>query len=162
MTSTAFARRGVIILTLALGLVLAVMPLAPLLVLWRPEWPLLIAIYWAIALPHRVSVGTSFVTGLAVDILLGSTLGFHASAYAVVGYLAARYYNRLRNFSFSQQMLLVALLILIARSVVMAWQYLLHDASLNWAYFYPALSSALLWPWLFLLLRKIRRNFGLQ
>ncbi|RUO23474.1 rod shape-determining protein MreD [Aliidiomarina iranensis] len=157
-----FAQRSIILITVILSLILAVMPMSIAVAAWRPEWPLLVTLYWIIALPHRVNIGYAAVVGLAVDILLGSTLGFHAAAYAITAYPAARYYQRIRNFSLSQQALLVALLVLIARVIVYLFEHYLNNAPLMWVYLWPALSSAIFWPWIFLVLRKLRRRFQVQ
>jgi|SRR5690554_2702489 len=150
----------VIYFTLLAALVLAVMPMSVGLQAWRPEWALIITLYWVIALPHRVNIGTCFVMGLATDILLGSTLGIHAAAFSFIGYVFANHYNRIRNFSLSQQALLVLLMVMVERSVVYLVEYYVNNASMPSSYFFPALSSAVIWPWLFLILRKVRRRFG--
>ncbi len=49
---------------------------------YRPSWFLLILTYW-MALPHRVSVGTSFILGIIVDSIQGSALGVHALSLAL-------------------------------------------------------------------------------
>lgn len=155
-----FAQRIAILLALLLGLILSVMPMSAGLQPWRPEWALMVTLYWVLALPHRVNIGTCFIVGLCMDILLGSVLGIHAAAYSFVGYFIARYYNRVRNFSLSQQALFILLLVMIERSVVYLVEYYVNNAALPTNYFLPALSSAIIWPWLFLLLRKVRRRFG--
>ena len=153
-------QRMVVYLTLLAGLILAVMPMSIGLQAWRPEWALIITLYWVIALPHRVNIGTCFVMGLATDILLGSTLGIHAAACSFTAYVFAAHYNRIRNFTLSQQALLVLLMVMVERSVVYLVEYYVNNAVMPRSYFFPALSSAIVWPWLFLLLRKIRRRFG--
>ncbi|RUO33560.1 rod shape-determining protein MreD [Aliidiomarina sanyensis] len=162
MLSRMMVQRSVILGTVILSLIFAVMPITLTLAAWRPEWPLLAIIYWIIALPHRVNIGYAFLVGLAVDILLGSTLGFHAAAYAVVVYPAARHYPRIRNFSLSQQAILVLLLVLLARAIVFVLEHYLNNAPFMPHYFWPALSSALFWPWVFLIFRKIRRHFQMK
>lgn len=155
-----FGQRLVIILALLVGLILSVMPMSTGLQPWRPEWALLILLYWVIALPHRVNIGTCFVIGLAMDILLGSNLGVHAAAFSFVGYVFANHYKRIRHFSLSQQALFVLLLVMVERSIVYLVEYYVNNASMPSTYFLPAVSSAIMWPWLFLLLRKVRRRFG--
>ncbi|WP_194756230.1 rod shape-determining protein MreD [Aliidiomarina indica] len=162
MISRLMVQRFVIFITVLFSLILAVMPMTITLAAWRPEWPLIAMIYWIIALPHRVNIISAFLVGLAVDILLGSTLGFHAAAYAVVCYPAARHYPRIRNFSLSQQALLVALLVLLARGMVFMLEHYLNNAPFMLHYFWPALSSAIFWPWIFLIFRKIRRRFQMK
>lgn len=155
-----FGQRLVIILALLMGLILSVMPMSTGLQPWRPEWALLILLYWVMALPHRVNIGTCFVIGLAMDILLGSNLGIHAAAFSFVGYVFANHYKRIRHFSLSQQALFVLLMVMVERSIVYLVEYYVNNASMPATYFLPAVSSAIMWPWLFLLLRKVRRRFG--
>lgn len=159
MTSP-FGQRMVILLTLLMGLVLSVMPMSAGLQPWRPEWALMILLYWVMALPYRVNIGTCFIVGLAMDVLLGSNLGIHAAAYSFVGYVFANHYKRIRHFSLSQQALFVLLLVMVERSIVYLVEYYVNNATMQSSYFLPAVSSAIIWPWLFLLLRKIRRRFG--
>ncbi|MBA3987630.1 MAG: rod shape-determining protein MreD [Idiomarina sp.] len=155
-----FGQRMVVYLTLLAGLILAVMPMSAGLQAWRPEWALMIVIYWVIALPHRVNIGTCFVIGLATDVLLGSHLGIHAAAYSLIGFIFANHYKRVRNFSLSQQGLFILVMVMVERSIVYLVEYYVNNAQMTSSYFFPALSSAVIWPWLFLLMRKIRRRFG--
>lgn len=159
MTSR-FGQRMTILLTLLVGLVLSVMPMSSGLQPWRPDWALLILLYWVVALPHRVNIGHCFIMGLATDVLLGSTLGIHAAAFSFVGYIFACHYKRIRNFSLSQQALLVLVMVMIEHSIVLLVEYYINKAVMQNTYFLPAVSSAIMWPWLFLLLRKVRRRFG--
>lgn len=158
--SSRFGQRVIILLALLTGLILAVMPMSAGLAAWRPEWALMVLLYWVLALPHRVNIGTCFIIGLAMDILLGSTLGIHAAAYSVVGYMLANHYKRIRNFSLSQQALFLLVLVMVERAIVFLVEYYVNNASVQLYFFLPAISSAIIWPWLFLLMRKIRRQFG--
>ncbi|RMG27723.1 MAG: rod shape-determining protein MreD, partial [Gammaproteobacteria bacterium] len=74
---------GIILLSLFTAWVLSVLPLPEAFRPWRPEWPLLVLVYWSLALPHRVNLGTAWITGLVQDLLVGTLLGQHALAYAV-------------------------------------------------------------------------------
>ncbi len=156
---SSWTQRAVILATLVLGLVLALMPMSLGLAAWRPDWQLLVLLYWLMALPHRVSIGIAFLLGIAVDVLLGTTFGIHAAAYTIVAYPLARHYQRIRHFSLLQQAALVGLLVAIERALAFAVEHYLNNASLMSNYYWPVLSSAIVWPWLFLLLRKIRRRF---
>lgn len=158
-TSSSMGQRFVILMTFVIALVLATMPMSFWLAAIRPDWTLLVLLYWVIALPHRVSIGIAFLIGICVDILIGSSFGIHAGAYAFVAYSAARHYQRIRNFSLLQQSFLMAALVGIERVMVFLVEYYLNDAEFLGQYFWPVLSSAVLWPWLFLILRKVRRRF---
>ena len=71
-------RHSVIVSSLIIALVLQIVPLPIQVDLYRPDWVLVVLSYWCMALPHRVNVGIAFVTGIAVDILVGTTLGIHS------------------------------------------------------------------------------------
>lgn len=149
-----------LIWTYLASLVLMVMPMPAELDIFRPDWVTLVLLYWVLALPHRVNIGTALVLGVLSDILLGSVLGVHALGMVVVTYFAARHFQRFRNFSIPQQAVLIAFLILLKRMLVFQANVFIHDAEFTASYFWPALTSAVFWLWLFPLLRKIRRRFS--
>ena len=78
----------VIALTFVVAMVLAIVHLpdsVPVeLGYLRPEWVVLVLIYWVIALPRRVGILVAWSVGLIVDVLLGSLLGQHGIAFIIV------------------------------------------------------------------------------
>ncbi|WP_042880459.1 rod shape-determining protein MreD, partial [Aeromonas sp. ZOR0002] len=129
---------------------------------FRPDWLAMVLIYWALALPHRTNVGTAWVAGLLLDVLLGSTLGVRAMAMAITTYLAAFQFQKIRNFSLWQQALIIGLLSLVGKITVFWAEHLFSRASLNFAYFWSTLTTMLIWPWIFMVLRKVRRRFNIK
>ena len=71
-------RHSAIIATLLIALVLQIVPLPIQVDIYRPDWVLIVLAYWTMALPHRVNVGVAFMAGIAMDILLGTSLGIHS------------------------------------------------------------------------------------
>lgn len=166
MADSGVGSTTLILVTILLGMVLAVVP-APYFIpaelgYFRPDWIALILVYWVIALPHRVGLTTAWLTGLSMDVLLGTLLGQHALSYLVLAYIALNLYQRLRMFSVWQQaMVLFALLGL--NELINFWAESVAGLS-DWSLWYlsPALSGAMLWPFVFLFLRAFRRRFGVS
>lgn len=69
----------------------------------RPEFVVLVVIYWTVTLPDQVGVGMAFAMGLVQDVLEHSLLGQHALAFVVLAYVCSLSYRRLRNFALWQQ-----------------------------------------------------------
>lgn len=148
-------------LTLLAALMLELMPLPSAINGWRPNWLLLVLAYWVLALPHRINIGHGWLLGLLLDVLLGSPLGLHALALALAAYLLASNFQRLRTMGLLQQSLLIGCLCTLVALLQLAGEWLLNGERFTFDYLQPALTATLLWPWLFVLLRRLRRRFAL-
>ncbi|WP_233140600.1 rod shape-determining protein MreD [Aggregatibacter actinomycetemcomitans] len=129
---------------------------------FKPAWIVLVFTYWTLSIPHRVNIGQAFIIGIIWDMVLGSTLGIHALVLSVSAYLITTYHLILRNLSLWMQSLLVVALVFAVRLSIFFIESLLHDASFNWQEIFGALISGMLWPWMFLLLRKVRYRLGID
>jgi rod shape-determining protein MreD len=151
-------RGGVVIVaSFAVALVLAAMPVPDWAVGYWPDWASLVLIYWCLATPHRVSVGRGWLLGLTVDIMQGSLLGQNALAKTVVAFLAASLHLRVRMFPMWQQSITVLVLIAINQGINLWIKGMVGGYDLTWIQWMPAVTSALIWPWLFVILRDLRR-----
>ena len=149
----------VIIASFLVAYVLALLPL-PAWLLWaRPEWVALTLVYWTIALPHRVGILTGLVLGVMLDALEGAVLGQNEFSLVVVALLCLTLYQRLRVFSVLQQAGTVFVLIGINQLVCQWVQNLEGVASPSLLFLLPAVTSALLWPVVLLILRRLRRQY---
>lgn len=154
--------RLVIAGSILLALMLSILPLPEVIAPFRPDWLLLTLAYWTIALPHRANVGTAFIAGLLLDVLLGSVLGAHALALVIPVYLAATQFQRIRNYSVWQQAFVIGALAMFNKLLIFWAAYMNRDIQLDYHYFWSIVSSMVFWPWVFLLLRKCRRQFSLS
>lgn len=158
-----FAHNGIIIIfSLLVALIATIIPLPSNVDIFRPDWVLVFLIYWTMALPGRVNVGTAWLMGFLLDVLLGSTLGVRAAAMAVSVYIVSANYQKIRNFSLWQQGLIVGVLVALYQLLVFWLQRLLSQIVFDPQYLYPVITSIILWPWAFLVLRKIRRHFKIK
>jgi len=159
MTSTQTSSGGgIIALTVVIAMVLMILPLPESIRLFRPEFVLLVLMYWVMALPRKVSVGYAWIVGILVDIMMGSYLGVTAFSYALVIYLTARFHLQLRQFPVWQQALIILSLVLIVHIVAV----LVSPQIVNWYLWLPAISSMIVWPLNYALLRSVRRTFHIS
>ena len=159
----AIGLRGILLiwLSLLLALCLQVMPLADVWLMWRPDWLGLMLIYWCVVMPQRVGVLHGFVLGLLLDLIEGSPLGQNALTLALLAFLCALLYQRLRAYSLLQQALLVFMLLGLVQLVEQWLRTIVGPFSMHLAFLLPSLIGALLWPWLFTMFQMLRRRLGI-
>ncbi len=153
---------NVVVPTLIVALMLLMWPLPDWLAYLRPDFVSLVLIYWVLALPERIGVTVAWVVGLLLDVTHGAILGQHALGLVLVVFIVQLEYQRIRVFSLVQQALAVFVLLLVKQVLVLWVSGLVGQAPPLQYYFLPSLAGALLWPWLFLLLRNLRRKFSVS
>lgn len=154
--------KGSIYLTLIAAIWLAMIPLPASIDSFRPDWVALAVLYWSIALPHQIGVLSAWVVGLLMDMMLGSTLGIHALGMSVIAYISGTYYHIIRNSSVWQQSLMMGALIFVSQLLVFWIEHLFATPRMNPRFLWAAVSSTLVWPSVYLLLRYIRRRFNIR
>lgn len=156
------SKRGggsIILATFLVGYMLSQLPLPQFAEWFRPEWVAMILIYWVMALPERVGLGTAALVGLGLDLIKGSPMGLNVLSLLIITYLTLLLYKRLRMFPLIQQAVIVMMLVGI-NQLIFNWVHnLMGTRSDSLIFLLPALMSAILWPWLFVILRGLRRAF---
>lgn len=149
-----------IVFTIVLAAILGIVPMPVWLELWRPEWVALVLMYWVIALPHKVGLMTAWLVGFFIDVLEGSLLGLNALALTLIAYVALNLYQRLRMFTPLQQSTTILMLIGVQQLLIF-WVLTAtgQNTPKNLTFVISALSSALIWPVIFPLLRYWRRSW---
>lgn len=155
-TAPANPHLAVIVASLLVAGLLLSVPVPAWASAWQPPWLTLVVAYWCLAQPDRVGITAAFVLGVMQDTLTGAPLGQHALAMTVVAAAVLAEYQRLRVLPLWQQALLLAPLLAV-HQVVLGLVTGSSGRPVSAAMLLPALSGALVWPWLFLTLRELRR-----
>ena len=111
----------------------------------RPDFMLLVLIFWLIRAPTLCNVGTAWMLGLLVDLAAGMVFGQYALAYTVTAFFAVTYQRRLVLFTGVQQLLYVFSLLLISQVMLLIIKTFAGGQFIGWLYFLPSLSGVLLW-----------------
>jgi len=153
---------AVIIATFMLALMLSALPLPEWARNWRPAWVAMVLIYWCMALPGRVGILSGWLLGLLIDVLNGGLLGQHALGLALIAFLTVTTHQRVRVFPFLQQALFVGLMLACYQFLNLTIDYSVGAVSQGPSIGLSVISSMLLWPWLFIILRDLRRKARLH
>lgn len=146
--------------TLIAAFMLAIVPLPDWAVEYRPDWVTLVLIYWAMAMPTKVGITAAWFSGLLLDVSYGTLMGQHAVGMVLVIYVIHMQHQRLRVASLLQQAIVIFFLLLLKQLLILWVDGMLGRAPASQLYFMPTLTSTLLWPWIYLVLRDLERKFG--
>ena len=123
----------------------------------RPNWLLLVLFFWVIEVPHRIGLLAIWCTGLLVDVLYAAPMGLNGFILASVAYIGWRFFERLRMYSVLQQCGLLFLLVLVAEIVsLFVLGVLGSERAWRWQLLLSPLVTMALWPFMFLLLLRLR------
>ena len=162
MVSTRSRNGWVIWLSFVIGILLSVAPMPEGSDLLRPLWLALLLVFWTLTLPHKVGMTTAFVLGLASDVLCGTLLGQNALVLTLISFLILSLQQRLRMFPMWQQSLVVLVIFGLAQLVQLWLSALTGNRQPTLALLWPAVVSALLWPWISYALQGLRRRLGIH
>ena len=147
----------VITLSVLLALVLMVIPLPEWLFYFRPDWLALVLIYWALATPDRVGAVVGFMLGLLMDVLLVKTFGLNALGMCVIGFAASSMHMQIRTLSIWRQAITIGIMIALMKLLVGWVSGMITQFNMTAYYWYSIIGDVLIWPWIYIISRNIRR-----
>jgi rod shape-determining protein MreD len=148
--------------TFMVAILFAIMPGPTWAEAFRPDWVGLVLIYWCMALPGRIGVGTGWMLGLVMDVLYGALLGSNALAKTIMAFLTVKLHLQLRMFPRWQQAVAVLILLLIDQLLVLWIRGAAGREPETISYWTPSIVGMLAWPWLFVILRDLRRRANIN
>ena len=151
-----------IVITLTIACILNLLRYPEWMEFAKPDWVLLVLFYWSLALPQRVGVGWGWCMGLILDILYYSILGQHAIAKAFVALIAVSAHRRLRLYDLWQQCIIVFMVASVDIGITVWVAQIISGSTVTIHYWQSALTSALLWPVIYILLRQLRHKKGIR
>ena len=149
---------GIIAMSFIIAIMLTALPLPDWAVNWRPDWVAIVLIYWCMAVPDRIGIFIAWFLGLLLDVQQGNALGQNALSMTLIAFLTINSYQRMRAYPLLQQAVLVCFYLLLYKLVMLLILVYLGLNKSDWTYWMPAITSMLLWPWLFIILRDVRRK----
>lgn len=145
-------------------LVAFVFMVVPMEGLWRwarPEFVVLLVIYWSIYAPQHFGLGAAWLAGLCQDVLELSLLGLNAIGMLLIVYILHMVYQRLRNYVFWHQALWVFVLVGVFQ-LFSNWLNGLAGHSADTPLFLiSAFISGLVWPLLVVIMGRLQVHFRL-
>lgn len=150
----------IIVISFVIAYMLTAMPLPEWALNWRPAWVTIVLIYWCMAIPERVSVGIAWALGMLLDVQQGTVFGLNAITLTIIAYTIVRLHQRIRVFPLVQQALFICGMLFVAQMFTMWIRSMMgFPSQQDWTYWTPAFTSMVIWPWLFIILRDMRRKF---
>jgi rod shape-determining protein MreD len=126
----------------------------------RPDFVLVVLLFWALHQPRSIGQGVAFFVGLMMDVSDSMLLGQHALAYVIAVFGAQIFRVRILTFHIPEQTLHILGLTVLATCAMLALNLLLGADFPGFAYFIAPVLTAMLWGpvnWL-LYLPAVRRG----
>ena len=137
---------GLMFFSLLAAYGLAVLPWSGSWLLARPDFVLIVLLFWAIHEPRAIGQGMAFSLGLLMDVSDSMLLGQHALAYVTAVFGAQVLRVRVLSFMPPEQTLHVLGLTVAASLVMLALNLLLGSDFPGPAYLVSPVLTAFLWP----------------
>ena len=127
----------------------------PLWLAWlRPNFVFLIIFFWGTEYSNRISLLFIWLLGLMLDVLHLNVLGIHALWVVIVSYIGWSLFGRFSFYSFLQQS---GIVFIICFFQSLFYGMLIFDdwTSVGFEAFFSALITALLWPYVSMVIRRL-------
>jgi len=134
------------LVSLVVGLILSVVPLPTWLNVARPDFLVIVVLYWSIMVPRAGGLTLAFIAGLLLDASKGVVLGQHALALCLSSYIAIKLHLRVRIFPVWHQALTVFMLLVVYQFMLFWIDGMTGHEITNFLRWLPAFTGAALWP----------------
>ena len=143
--------------TLLIALLCQLFPWVGQGVIFRPDFMLVVLLYWLLRAPGICNIGTAWIAGLLVDLATGSLLGQHALSFTITAFVALSYQRRLVLFNTWQLAGYVIALLTLARVLMLLLKLFAGYENPGWYYLWPIFTGLLLWQIMILVFGGLTR-----
>jgi rod shape-determining protein MreD len=153
---------GLVFFSLVVAFLVSILPWSGTWLLARPDFVLLVLLFWSLHEPRSIGQGVAFALGLLMDVSDSMLLGQHAFAYVIAIFGAQVLRVRILTFGLAEQTLHVLGIMVVTSAVMLLLNLLLGADFPGLAYFISPVVTALLWGpvnWL-LYMPVVRRRRG--
>ena len=154
--------RVIIILSFLVAFLLTVFPISSEWRWCRPEFVLLLVIYWSMFAPQYFGLLATWFVGICLDILQFSPLGFHAIGLLLVSYASVFLYRRIRNYVLWHQALWVFFLVVFFQLFSHWLGSFYGKVASSPVFLISTILSSLLWPLLVIFTGRLLEHFRLS
>lgn len=128
----------------------------------RPDFMLVVLLYWAVHEPHKIGQGWGFMLGLVMDVTDSVLLGQHAAVYVAALFCVQLLRLRVLQLTVFEQALHIGAILLAAQTIAILLNLSLGRNFPGAAMLLAPVLGALLWPAVnfFATLPRFRRRFG--
>jgi rod shape-determining protein MreD len=136
---------GLIFFSFVVAYLLMVLPWSGTWLLARPDFVLLVLLFWALHEPRSIGQGVAFFAGLVMDVSDSMLLGQHALAYVIAVFGAQIFRVRILTFHIPEQTLHILGITVLATCTMLTLNLLLGADFPGFGYFVSPVISAMLW-----------------
>jgi len=141
-----------IIVSLIVAMILTILPLPQWASYARPQWILMLLLFWMVALPSQpIGVVTVFFLGLLMDLLTGTVLGQQAFSLLLVSYGLLTLLPNFWRFPLWRQTLVMVPVTLGYLFTMVTISSIFAQTTWTPQYFLSVATSVVIWPWLSLI-----------
>ena len=115
-------------------------------------------VYWALATPYQIGLGTVWLLAFVADLLHGDLLGERALLISLIVFLVIKLQARIQLFPLGQQILVVFLLALLFQLIQFLIFYILGHSLPGCFYWLGSFTTAICWPLLLFILGPYQRR----
>ncbi|MDJ0917094.1 MAG: rod shape-determining protein MreD [Woeseiaceae bacterium] len=138
------------------ALALTIMPLPAAIESFRPDWIMMMLIYWAIVAPQKYSVGTAWLVGIVMDVAQGTMLGQHALTMCLIVFVTIRFHLQMRVFPLTQLTLTVMAMLCVYQFLLFWINGVAGVTAPAIVYWGPVITGTLIWPVLSMFMNGLR------